>query len=129
MKLKILKPDIKLSDQVKTHIAQTIDQSAKKWVLTGSWMLISVVLGFIISTIWDLNGKIYEVVGKQSIQYAVIDTLKNDIANLESKNSNLKNDNYNLKDKEFELRKELEKLRYENIKLSIKNKLTNGKNQ
>jgi len=106
-------------DQIETHIAESVDQKAKGWLLKFFWILISVIFGYIISTIWDLNGKIYEVAGKQEIQYDVIDELKDKVDEAEEKAVKISLEKDALNKEYYKLREDMAKLNHQKNLLSL----------
>lgn len=82
-------PPVKVGDW-DVKIEESIEKRITRWALIGAWMIISIVLGFLISTVWNLNGKIYEVAGKQAIQYEVIKELRDSKEKLDNENQKLK---------------------------------------
>ncbi len=121
MELNIFQPKSNLDDEVQTHIDRSIEQKIRGWALLGAWFLISVILGYVISTIWDLNGKIYEVAGKQEIQYDFINSLKDDVSDLEKEKKNLIEEKHKLADDAFKLKSNIHDLENQNRKLELKN--------
>ena len=119
MALNIFQTDSEVDSQIRTHIAESVDQKAKGWALNGAWILISVILGYMVSTIWDLNGKIYEVAGKQEIQYDVIDELRRKAEEAENRADKLSHEKDDLKSEYYELREEMAKLSNEKSLLSL----------
>jgi hypothetical protein len=119
MALNIFQTDSEIDSQIETHIAESVDQKAKGWALNGAWILISVILGYMISTIWDLNGKIYEVAGKQEIQYDIIDELKDKADEAEKRAEQISKEKDLLKKESYQLREAMEKLNHEKNLLSL----------
>ncbi len=77
-----------IKDQVDSTIESKFDKKTI-WVFT---IAVSVLYGFLVSVTWDIYGKVYEVSGKQHIQYEIIKELK-------VENKTLKDENFNLKQK------------------------------
>jgi|APSaa5957512576_1039674.scaffolds.fasta_scaffold113880_2 hypothetical protein len=67
-----------LAENEAGFIQHSVFKEVTKYFYIISGAGISVVLGAIISIVYDLNGKIYEVSGKQSGQYIDIQRYKND---------------------------------------------------
>jgi len=119
MALNIFQSDSEVGDQIETHIAESVDQKAKGWALNAAWILISVILGYMVSTIWDLNGKIYEVAGKQEIQYDVIDELKDKVDEAEDKAEKISLEKDALNKENYNLREDMAKLNHQKNLLSL----------
>ena len=100
---------------VKRHI----DGEINRWALKGYPVIISLILGYIISTVWDLNGKIYEVAGKQEIQYDVIDELKDKLGEAEYKIEKISLERDALKKENYLFREDMAKLNHQTNLLSL----------
>ena len=72
-----------------------------------------------VSTIWDLNGKIYEVAGKQEIQYDVIDELKDKVDEAEDKAEKISLEKDALNKENYKLREDMAKLNHQKNLLSL----------
>ena len=77
---------------LETKIDESIEKKIKKWALLGAWFLIFTILGYLISTVWDLNGKIYEACGKQAAHTEEITSLKDELRILKAENMKLNNE-------------------------------------
>ena len=100
-------------------VQRHIDGEIKGWALKGYPLIITFMLGYIISTVWDLNGKIYEVAGKQEIQYDVIDELKDKLGEAEYKIEKISLERDALKKENYLFREDMAKLNHQTNLLSL----------
>jgi hypothetical protein len=76
-------------DYIEKQVDSTVDSKIDKKTIMVFTIAMSVLYGFLVSVTWDIYGKVYEVSGKQYIQYEIIKELKLENQYLKGKNFNL----------------------------------------
>jgi hypothetical protein len=68
------------------HIEQSIEKRLKRFAVWFGTSILLVIIGAVLATIWQLNGAIYEAVGKSSERELYSEVLKMKIQQLDKEN-------------------------------------------
>ena len=97
----------KLEGEVENQLTKQVNQYIQKAIT----FILGTVLGTVLILLWNLNGEVHEIIGKNSSPDIIIQTLSQRLDKLEE--ANIK-----LADKNFQL--EIEKIKLENIIIEFK---------